>query len=220
MSRAYDSSVREARARATRQRILDAARGLVLDGGYRAMTIASLAAEAGVSPQTVYNSVGGKAEVVKALYDVMLAGDDAGIPMSKRPQFQAVLAARTVADWAAAYAAVSRSIHDRVGPLLAVLLAHGPGGDPVLEELVGSIDRERRLGNEHSMVGLVSLGLVPTTPAERRHMMDVVWLFTAPEVYDRLRVRARWTGRSFEAWLAAQLEAAVQGLGIRKGAPG
>ena len=37
------------------------------------MTIASLAKAAGVSPQTVYNSIGGKAAVVKAVYDVLLA---------------------------------------------------------------------------------------------------------------------------------------------------
>jgi AcrR family transcriptional regulator len=218
VSRAYDSSVREARAQETRLRILESARRLVLDGGYRAMTIASLAAEAGVSPQTVYNSVGGKAEVVKAVYDVMLAGDDEPQPMSERPEFLAVQVAETVQGWAAAYAALSRSIQDRVGPLLSALLEHGPGGDPVLEELVTSINRERRRGNESSLRGLTSLGLVPKRAAERKHIVDVVWLVTGPEVYDHLVGRAGWSGRSYEAWLAAQLEAAVSGMGIRKGA--
>ncbi|MEU1429871.1 hypothetical protein ABZ412_22595 [Nocardia sp. NPDC005746] len=40
------------------------------------MTISGLAQATGVNPQTVYNAVGGKAEVLKATYNIVLAGDD------------------------------------------------------------------------------------------------------------------------------------------------
>ena len=91
ISRPYLSSVRDERSRATRQRILTAAGRLLLGGSYASVTIAAIAAEAGVSPQTVYNSVGGKAQVVKAVYDVTLAGDDEPLPIGDRPAFRAVL---------------------------------------------------------------------------------------------------------------------------------
>ena len=72
------SPARRERAERTRARIIETARSLLLRGGLATMTIADLARAAQVSPQTVYNAIGGKAEVVKAAYDVTLAGDDDG----------------------------------------------------------------------------------------------------------------------------------------------
>lgn len=107
MARDYDNSTRAEAALHTRRRIVEQARGLLLQGGYRTMTVASLAKAAGVSPQTVYNSVGNKAAVVKAVYDVMLAGDDTPpVPMSLRPEFIAMQNAGTRGgEMLAAYAA-------------------------------------------------------------------------------------------------------------------
>ena len=72
------------------------------------MTIAGLAREAGVSPQTVYNSVGGKGELIKAVYDLLLAGDEDPTPMSERPSFDAVVNAPDVTAYAHAYAQWTR----------------------------------------------------------------------------------------------------------------
>src|SRR3954454_9552431 len=105
MARAYDTRTRELAARETRQRILTAARQLMLEGGYRAMTVAQLAAHAGGSTQTVYNSVGTTTAVAKAGYDELLAGEAAPVPMSDRPEFVAVRRAADVQAWARSYAA-------------------------------------------------------------------------------------------------------------------
>ena len=209
MTRPYDASSREERARATRRRIVDTARQLLLSGGYAQMSIVDLAHTAGVSAQTVYNSVGGKAEVVKAVYDVMLAGDEASTAMSDRPGFRKVTEAPDLDAWAAAYAGWTRAIMQRVGPLLGVLLAHGPGGDPVLERLVASIDAERRRGNEHALSGLGERSQLPgRTP--RRRLVDGVWVLTSPEVYDRLVGRSGWSASAYESWLADQLRTALR----------
>jgi AcrR family transcriptional regulator len=205
-------SSREAAARETRARILSEAGDLLLQGGYRAMTIASLAAEAAVSPQTVYNSVGGKAEVVKAVYDVLLAGDDDPTPMSDRPAFREVQEAEDAAAWGAAYAAWSVAIAERVSPLLGALLDHGPAGDPVLEGLVRKINDERRIGNENALEGLVVRRLV--LKRHYKHVVDVVWTLTAPEVHDRLVVQCGWSVEAFQSWLADALAAAVRGKGL------
>ena len=145
---------REEQARATRLRILDTAERLVLDGGYAAMTVAGLAEGAGVSVQTVYNAIGGKAAVVKALYDVRLAGDDEPVPMSQRPMFRRITEADSFPEGLARYATASRVIYERVGALVGVLLAEGPGGDSAL----GGLRGHHRAGAAHGQ-----------RPRRRRH---------------------------------------------------
>jgi AcrR family transcriptional regulator len=209
MTRTYRAPERELAAAQTRSRILATAHELLLRGGPAAMTVVGLAGAARVSPQTVYNSVGGKAAVIKAVYDVLLAGDDAPTPMSSRPAFRAVIDARDAAAYAVAYAAWTGGIYARVGRLLGVLLAEGPGGDAVLVEFVSKINGERRMGNRNGLTGLVERGLLPAgEPLER--VIDGVWVLTAPEVYDRLVHQREWPNEDYVEWLAAQLRAVLQ----------
>ena len=195
---------------ATRRRILEAARDLMEHGGYAKMTIAELARTAKVSAQTVYNSIGGKADVVKAVWDVMLAGDDEPIAMRDRPEFRALADATDLDAWSKAYAAWSRAITERVGPLLGALLAHGPGGDPILQDFVATIDNERRTGNRHSLRSLVERKLL-SPDADIEHLVDAVWVLTAPDVYHRLVQQSGWSDSAYEAWLARHLRAALDG---------
>jgi AcrR family transcriptional regulator len=210
VTRAYDNSARAIRARETHTRIVDTATTLLLADGYSAMTVASLAAEAGVSPQTVYNAVGGKAAVVKAVYDRMLAGDEAEVAMSDRPEFRALFDAADLPAFAHAYARWVGLISSRVGPLLGALLAHGT--DATLVDLLATIDEERRTGTEHALRGLRDRLGLPTRhrgPKGLTALVDAVWVLNAPEVYDRLVRRRGWTRKRYEEWLAGQLEAAL-----------
>ena len=86
-------AARAEQVRASRQKVLDAARDLFLRRGYFGATIEAIAQRARVSPQTVYNVVGGKAKLLKAVYDVTVAGDDEPVPMAERPGFAAMRAA-------------------------------------------------------------------------------------------------------------------------------
>lgn len=209
-SRKATLSPREASAQETRRRIVEGARELILDGGYTRMTVVALADRAGVSPQTLYNSVGGKAQVVKAVYDTMLAGDNDPVPMSERPEFGPVADAEDVEEWAFRYAAWCRRILERVGPLLGALVHDGPGGDDVLTELLATIEGERRRGNRNALAGLVARGVIPGGRRLDR-LVDAVWVLTSAESYDRLVRRCGWTPRAYERWLSVQLRAAVGG---------
>ena len=51
----------------TRERLLDAAAGLIAVDGWTAVTMGKLAAHVGVSRQTVYNELGSKSELAEAL---------------------------------------------------------------------------------------------------------------------------------------------------------
>jgi AcrR family transcriptional regulator len=207
-NRPYDNTRREGQARRTRARIIDTAERMLMSGGYAAMTVTGLADEAGVSVQTVYNSIGGKAAVVKAVYDVRLAGDDEPVPMSERPGFLRVAEAGTLPEALARYAAASRMIYERVGALFGVLLAHGPAGDEVLADFVATTEHERRTGNGHAVDAMTSRFGLPAG-VSREAMVDVVWTLTAPEIADRLVRRCGWSPERYEAWLASALGTAL-----------
>lgn len=210
MGRTYDNSTRELRASATRATIVETAQGLLLDGGYAGMTVVSLAKSAGLSPQTVYNSVGGKAAVVKAVYDRMIAGDDAEVAMSDRPEFAALFAASDRPAFVRAYAKWVGLLTSRVGPLLGALTEHGV--DVTIKDFIATIERERHLGTTHAMSGLRDrIGLPPgiVTAADFDRLVEAVWAVTAPESYDRLVRRSGWSLDQYESWLAGQLGAVI-----------
>src|SRR5262247_2708128 len=62
---------RALQAEQTRAEILSAARRLFASQGYTATSVKDIAAEAGVSVQTVYDSVGSKADLVRRLNDLI-----------------------------------------------------------------------------------------------------------------------------------------------------
>lgn len=208
MARTYDNSARAQAAQRTRAGIVATAQGLLLDGGYAAMTVASLAAAAGVSPQTVYNSVGGKAAVVKAVYDQMMAGDDAEDAMSTRPEFRALFEVADRPAFAHAYAGWVRLLSGRVGPLLGALLAYGT--DATVADLVATIEQERYVGTTHALTGLRDrIGLPEQHAGEQglARLVDAVWTLNSPDCYDRLVRRRGWSPAEYETWLAGQLVA-------------
>src|SRR5260221_11599483 len=73
--RRYRSSLRDAQARRTRQRVLDAATAVFLDRGYGGATIRAIADGAKVSVPTVEALFGTKARLLKAAIDVGIAAD-------------------------------------------------------------------------------------------------------------------------------------------------
>jgi AcrR family transcriptional regulator len=60
---------------ATRDDIIEAAARLMFNGGYVHTSIGVIAAEAGVAVQTIYNTVGSKADLLSAVLDRTAAGD-------------------------------------------------------------------------------------------------------------------------------------------------
>lgn len=78
------------RSRRTRQRIIEAAARLFVRDGYLQTTMSAIAAEAGVAYQTLYLSFGSKVAILRAAFDVAVAGDDEPIPMLERDWIQRI----------------------------------------------------------------------------------------------------------------------------------
>jgi AcrR family transcriptional regulator len=84
--------VRDEQARRTRRAIVTAAHDLFLAQGYAATTIDGIAEAAHVSRRTAFNSVGGKAALLKLALDWAIVGDDEPITMADRPAIKAIQA--------------------------------------------------------------------------------------------------------------------------------
>src|SRR5690242_916070 len=92
--RPYNSEHRREAAGRNRAAVLAACGELLFRDGYHATTVRAVAERAGVSAETVYKTFGGKPGMVKALWDVTLAGDDEPVPKGDRAQVQEILGTR------------------------------------------------------------------------------------------------------------------------------
>jgi AcrR family transcriptional regulator len=208
--RRYDNRHREEQARQTRQRILQAAREVLLGRGYTAMTIAAVADAAGVSAETIYKRFGSKAALVKEVYDVTLAGDDLPIPVPERSSWHDLLEDPSPQGKVARYAAHVRQISERTAPLLDVLLAGSRAGDPDLKAFSAKTNAERLAGTAMFVTHLAETGsLRPGLDTGRAR--DEVWVLNSPEVY-RLFVTDRgWRNDDYQDWIAETISRAVLG---------
>ncbi len=206
--RPYDNSGRLDAASLTRHRIIEATTRLLSEGGYAGLSVAAVATAAGVSPQTIYNAIGGKGALLKACYDITLAGDEEGVAMSQRPEFLALGMASSAVEYLADYAVWVRVLHERVAGIVGPLLALDVARDAGAAEFLIAIERERRVGSTHAMTRLHDrFGLPDGLSFEGA--VDACWTLNSPELYARLVVRCGWTPGAFQAWLARQLQASL-----------
>jgi len=80
--RRYDSKRRLEQAQETRRAILAAAKTRFEDHGYAAATVAEIAADAGVATKTVYLAFDSKGGVLRALWNLMLRGEQDDQPVA------------------------------------------------------------------------------------------------------------------------------------------
>jgi AcrR family transcriptional regulator len=207
-ARTYDNSRRAEQARATRARIVEVARELLLAQGYATTTIAQVAKAAGVSTETVQKGFGTKAALAKAVYDVTLVGDDEPVPLRDRPEFRAVVTEADPARKLAAYAAVGRALWERLGPLLAVLMQGAQAGEPDLVAFVATIRRESYAGASGLVGDLAARGaLRPGLAVEQAR--DELWLLIQPELWLLLLGERGWSLDAVQRWLARTASAAL-----------
>jgi AcrR family transcriptional regulator len=199
-TRGYDNTSRAEQARANRHRVLRATYRLLITTGYAATTIKAVAAEAGVSAETVYKSFGSKAKLIKETYDVTLVGDEEPIPFMERPEYQALIADPSARGKLTAYAGLCRMLSARLGPLIDVLLAGAKSGDHELAEFAETIKRERLLGATEIVRQIVGTGQA-RADLDQDRARDMVWVLNSPEVYQLLSRDRGWTDDQYEQWL-------------------
>ena len=102
----------------------------------------AIAAAAGVSRATVFNSVGSKAVVLKASYDVAVVGDGAPVPIFQRPEMKAMFAEPDPRRTLELYAEIIAGIGERISGLYEVCRAAAEA-DPAIARLWDRIQAAR-----------------------------------------------------------------------------
>lgn len=203
----YSSPLRAEQARLTQRRITDAALELFLAHGYSSTTMAAVAKSAGVSAQTVYNTFGTKAALLKRVYDIALIGDDEPIPMIDRPELQALIAEQDPRRYLMGYVALGRVLNERVGRFVVMLTA-GAAHDPDLAAHVTTINGERLFGTGLAAKKVHDLGaLRPDLTVEQAR--DRIWTLNSVEVWHLLTELRGWSGEEYEHWIGEAMCDAV-----------
>src|SRR5919205_983363 len=139
--RVYNSPLRAEQAQRTRAAVLDAAGRCFLDKGYAATTMKDVAAEAGVSVQTVFGQ-GSKASLLLACVDRAVVGDDQAVPLAQRDLFVQVVEAQDRTAKLAAAKEMARTYVPLTAPILQVF-ADAAAGDAEIAEAWAEYERRR-----------------------------------------------------------------------------
>src|SRR5579862_6253714 len=134
-------SRRQVAAEETRRVIVEAAARLFGERGYHATSISQVSSEAGVAPQTIYNSIGSKRDLLRAALAWTLSGDEAPTPPRVFMQIRAKRAcdAQHVIRLAADFWVEAR---ERTGPIFRAV-RDAAATDPEAAELDRALARER-----------------------------------------------------------------------------
>jgi AcrR family transcriptional regulator len=197
---AYDNAARKAKSLETRQRILSAARALMLERGYRASTISEIARRAGVHVDTVYELIGRKPVLLRELIEQAISGTDRAVIAEDRDYVQAMLAEPDPGRKLAIYAHAMRKIQGRMAPLF-LALRDAASTEPEAREVWQEISSRRaanmrKLARDLRDVG----GLRPGLSVEEA--ADVIWATNSSELYVLLTAERKWTADHYENWLA------------------
>ena len=120
-TRRYESPRRREQAAATRRQIREAAQRLFERQGYAATTMAAIAAEAGVALKTVYVAFETKSGLLRALWHLLLRGDEEDAPVADRRWYQEVLEEPDPDRLVRLTARNSRAVKERAGTLMGVI---------------------------------------------------------------------------------------------------
>ncbi len=206
-SRPYHSLRRQQQARETRRVVLDAARRLFLQDGYAGTTVAAVAADAGVSVETVYKTFGNKPGLVKAVFDVAVVGDDEPVPLLEREFVRRNMAEpdprRKLLDYGRHLAEVAPA----TGPLLLVVRA-AAATDNAAAQVWEQLQTERLTGMSVFARHLHEGGHL-RSGVSVDEARDVLWAHNSVELWDLLVNQRQWTDEQFGHWVAGQVIAAL-----------
>ena len=198
--RSYDNTAREATSQATRQRIVDAARGLILERGYRGTTVADIAAAAAVHIDTVYQLVGRKPVLLRELIEQALSGTDHPITAEQRDYVKAMKAEPDPARKLTIYAGAVRAIQVRMAPLF-LALRDAASTEPEAR-LVWQEISERRAANMHLLARDLKAAQGLRAGLSIDDAADVIWATNSSELYVLLILERGWSPDRYEQWLA------------------
>lgn len=196
--RPYDSSGRQAQARRSQEAVLEAAQRQFLRAGYGATTIAAIAADAGVSVETIYKAFGGKPGLVRAIYDRGLRGQGPISAYERSDQMRAREADPTtiMRKWGE----LTTEVAAQVTPI-RLLIRAAAATDPEIAGLLKDSDKERLERMRHHAEFLAQRGYlrdgVTTSTAS-----DILYTCSSVELYELLVLQRGWSLPDFAQFVS------------------
>jgi AcrR family transcriptional regulator len=207
VKRSYDASGRREQARARRRAVVVAAKSLFERDGFRPTTIAAVAERAGVSAESIYKGFGTKAALAKAVFDFVIAGDDAPVPVSQRSEADAIRAEPDVRRKVMMYSRGLAARQQRSAKV-QILIRDGRHTDETLAAVWQQLLTERLngmtlLGRHVLETGQLRDGI------ELSEVRDVLWTYTAVELYELLVLERGWPVERYAQWIGHAIVAAL-----------
>ncbi|TFD15081.1 TetR/AcrR family transcriptional regulator [Cryobacterium sp. TMT1-2-2] len=197
---------RAAQAASTRAEIVMAAGRLMLERGYVGTSVAAIAGEAGVVVQTIYNSVGSKAELLAAVLDRVAAEPGAPALLSGTTR-ERIAEARTATEVIRILARSSALVNERTSGILRIVSEAA-----VVDPDVGEFEQKRDAARLHGF------GEVAAALREKRGLRGglsdheaaaTMWALAHPHTYRSLVLSLGWSTEAYLNWLEKSLLAAL-----------
>jgi AcrR family transcriptional regulator len=198
-SRSYASPLRQEQAAATRRRILNAAQELFERDGYVATSMAAIAAAAGVSLKTVYLAFETKSGVLRALWHLLLRGEQDAVPVGEQDWYQAVLQEPDPERQLRLNMRNSLMVKTRAGAMLEVI-RDAASMDPDIGALWARIQVEFH-DNQRAVVGSIADKGALNRGVDVDVAADILWALNHPNVYALLVGERGWSAERYERWL-------------------
>jgi AcrR family transcriptional regulator len=199
-TRRYESPRRREQAAATRRQILEAAQRLFERQGYAATTMAAIAAEAGVALKTVYVAFETKSGLLRALWHLLLRGDEEDAPVADRRWYQDVLEEPDPDRLVRLTARNSRAVKERAGALMGVIRS-AASTDADIAQLWARIQADFH-DNQRGIVEALHARRALRPGLGVARAADVLWTLNHPDLWLLLVGERGWTPAQWERWFA------------------
>jgi AcrR family transcriptional regulator len=161
-----------------------------------------VAAEAGVSVETLYAGFESKAGLLKVVLDVAVVGDDEPVPFAARAEVSAMGAGPTQHARARTAARVVTAINSRIYRLDQAL-RQGAAVEAILAERLSVSEASRRAAVADGAALVAGRAM---TEVE----VDEIAALTSSVVYDLLVRSSGWSNAAYETWLAGRFMEVIQ----------
>jgi AcrR family transcriptional regulator len=196
--RAYHAPRRAEQAAATRAAIISAASRLFAEQGYAATTMAAIAAEARVTPKSVY-ALAEKPQLLLLAMDRAIVGDDEPVALIDRPEMQAMLTTRDPRQQARLAARLGAPGLLRLYPIYRAF-EQGAATDPVLRDAWRDYQNQRRIDVEKVVRAVADAGgLRAGLPVDRA--TDTLWALFSWHPVALLVEERGWDEAQIAGWL-------------------
>ena len=192
------TDLRAARVAETEVKLLRAAKELFVRDGYASTTLAAVARRAGLSARIVYVRFGSKADLLKRLIDVTIAGDTRDLDITERDWFRIAVTAPTLEERVAAVAAGGRQLMERTGDVIGVAQQAAPV-EPMIAAAAQAGREATRDGIRHICDQAAQDGLLPLG-TDTSWLADTLGLLAGPETYLLITSTLGWDPDTYQNW--------------------